>query len=156
MVQERSRFIRWLISLVGAPSYLRVCALIWEDSFLNLEGAGAGGRATLFRSTDMEVTKWYKQCKRPFGTVVSGDGFKQGLVKSQTDYKVFTENLGMRGLDVAFWEPRSRYHTQDDDVKHSELHGLYRYCFGLISCSIEGISLAYARIFVRNLGSRHI
>ena len=96
-----------------------------SHTFLNLEGAGAGGRATLFRSTDAEVTKWYQHSKRPFGTVVSGDGFKRGMVKSQTDYKVFTENMGMRGLDVAFWEPRSRYHTTDDDVKHTSKESLW-------------------------------
>ena len=122
MEQERSQFIPWEIFPVG-------CLFIVDagdtptnrfgpDTFLNLEGAGAGGRATLFRSTDAQVTRWYKQSKRPFGTVVSGDGFKKGMVKSQTDYKVFTEQLGMRGLDVAFWEPRSRYHTQDDDARH--------------------------------------
>ncbi|KAF8536516.1 hypothetical protein BDD12DRAFT_748261 [Trichophaea hybrida] len=109
-----------------------------SHSFLNLEGAGAGGRATLFRSTDMEVTKWYKQSKRPFGTIVSGDGFKQGLVKSQTDYKVFTENLGMRGLDVAFWEPRSRYHTQDDDVKHTSKESLWH----MLGSSLEILEAA--------------
>lgn len=109
------------------------------DSFLNLEGAGAGGRATLFRSTDAEVTKYYKKAKRPFGTIVSGDGFKAGLIRykirshkhrsginepvphlcrSATDYSVFVENLGMRGLDVAFYQPRSRYHTTEDDARH--------------------------------------
>lgn len=95
-----------------------------SHTFLNLEGAGAGGRATLFRSTDAEVTKWYQHSNRPFGTVVSGDGFKRNMVKSQTDYKVFVE-LGMRGLDVAFWEPRSRYHTIDDDVKHTTKESLW-------------------------------
>ena len=91
------------------------------EIFYNLEGAGAGGRATLFRSTDTEVTEFYrKNVRRPFGSSVSADGFKKGLVKSQTDYKVFTEDMGLRGLDVAFWRPRSRYHTEDDDVKHSE------------------------------------
>jgi hypothetical protein len=109
-----------------------------SHTFLNLEGAGAGGRATLFRSTDAEVTKWYKHSKHPFGTVVSGDGFKQGLVKSQTDYKVFTENLAMRGLDVAFWEPRSRYHTQDDDVKHTSKESLWH----MLETSLETLEAA--------------
>lgn len=53
----------------------------FSDTFLNLEGAGAGGRATLFRSTDAEITKFYKKAKRSFGTVVSGDGFKLGVIR---------------------------------------------------------------------------
>jgi len=128
------RIKRGLIALLnnGEEDYLNGAAA-WSihpmanlsHSFLNLEGAGAGGRAILFRSTDAEVTRWYQHSKRPLGTVVASDGFKQGLVKSQTDYKIFTEQLGMRGLDVAFWEPRSRYHTQDDDVKHSSKESLW-------------------------------
>jgi len=71
-------------------------------SFLNLEGAGAGGRAALFRSTDEEVTRAYAKSPYPFGTTVSGDAFKRGLVRSQTDYVVFNGAFGYRGLDVAF------------------------------------------------------
>lgn len=71
-------------------------------SFLNLEGAGAGGRAALFRSTDEEVTRAYAKSPYPFGTVISGDAFQKGLVRSQTDYVVFNGAFGYRGLDVAF------------------------------------------------------
>lgn len=70
--------------------------------FLNLEGAGAGGRAALFRSTDEEVTRAYAKSPYPFGTVISGDAFNKGLVRSQTDYVVFNGAFGYRGLDVAF------------------------------------------------------
>jgi hypothetical protein len=48
---------------------------------LNLEGAGAGGRATLFRSNDSAVTRFYQKGKRPFGTAMSNDGWKLGLVR---------------------------------------------------------------------------
>ena len=72
------------------------------NTFLNLEGAGAGGRAALFRSTDEEVTRAYAKSPYPFGTIISGDAFEQGLVRSQTDYVVFNGNFGYRGLDVAF------------------------------------------------------
>lgn len=88
--------------------------------FLNLEGAGAGGRATLFRSTDAEVTKFFRNAKHPFGSSMSGDAFKRGFIRSQTDYIIFDGDLDMRGLDLAFWHPRSRYHTQYDSVSFSE------------------------------------
>lgn len=35
-----------------------------------------------FRSTDAEVTKAYKSSPHPFGSVVSGDGFKRGFIRS--------------------------------------------------------------------------
>jgi len=95
------------------------------STFLNLEGAGAGGRAALFRSTDAEVTKAYSKSPYPFGTVVSGDGFRRGLVRSQTDYVIFNGILGLRGLDVAFIEPRARYHTNQDDSTHTGKNSLW-------------------------------
>ena len=97
----------------------------FPHTFLNLEGAGAGGRATLFRSTDTEVTRYYQSSKYPFGSVVSGDSFKRGIIRSETDYSVFTKEYGMRGLDVAFMEPRSRYHTSQDDARHTSKASLY-------------------------------
>ncbi|KAG8630154.1 hypothetical protein KVT40_001773 [Elsinoe batatas] len=103
--------------LYGAYAYLKHPISRHTRAFLNLEGTGPGGRATLFRSTDAAVTAPYVKSKYPFGSVVSADGFKRGLVRSGTDYSVFNEALGMRGLDVAYMEPRSRYHTNQDDTK---------------------------------------
>ncbi|KAI9806320.1 MAG: hypothetical protein M1825_006435 [Sarcosagium campestre] len=111
--------------LNGARAFTQHPMSRFVSSFLNLEGAGAGGRATLFRSTDYEVTKFYTHSPRPFGSAVSGDGFKRGLVKSETDYVVFEGELGLRGLDVAFMEPRSRYHTAEDDTKHTSIESLW-------------------------------
>lgn len=95
------------------------------SSFLNLEGAGAGGRAALFRSTDTEITKAYAESPHPWGSVITGDGFNRGLVRSQTDYVVFNGVMGLRGLDVAFIEPRARYHTDQDDSRHTNKDALW-------------------------------
>lgn len=111
--------------LNGARAFMRHPISQLPRTFLNLEGAGAGGRATLFRSTDTEVTSFYKATRHPFGTVVSGDGFKQGFIRSQTDYVVFNGQLGLRGLDVAFMEPRARYHTFEDSTRETSLKSLW-------------------------------
>ncbi|KAB8343189.1 hypothetical protein FH972_022779 [Carpinus fangiana] len=111
--------------LNGARAFLQHPISKLADSFLNLEGAGAGGRAVLFRTTDTEVTKYYKNSPHPFGSVVSADGFKRGLVRSQTDYVIFNGDAGMRGLDVAFMEPRSRYHTSQDSAKSTSKDSLW-------------------------------
>lgn len=111
--------------LYGAHAYLRHPLSQFAHVFLNLEGAGAGGRATLFRSTDAEVTSYYSQSPHPFGSVVSGDGFKRGFIRSGTDYSVFTRDLGMRGVDVAFMEPRARYHTNQDDARDTSEDSLW-------------------------------
>lgn len=122
--------------LNGAKAFMRHPISQVPHTFLNLEGAGAGGRATLFRSTDTEVTKYYSASKRPFGTVVSGDGFKKGLIRSETDYRVFYSELGLRGLDVAFMEPRARYHTVEDSTRETSLKSVWH----MLSASISTVS----------------
>ena len=97
----------------------------FAHTFLNLEGAGAGGRAALFRSSDTEVTKAYQNAPYPYGDCASGDVFARGAIRSQTDYIIFDGILGLRGLDVAFTEPRARYHTDQDDTKHTDLDSLW-------------------------------
>lgn len=119
--------------LNGARAYTQHPVSDFPYTFLNLEGAGAGGRATLFRSTDTEVTKAYAKSPHPFGTVIGADGFKQGFIRSGTDYAVFQETLGLRGLDVAFWYPRARYHTDEDDSKHTSIDSLWH----MLSASVS-------------------
>ncbi|KAI9703734.1 MAG: hypothetical protein M1836_007504 [Candelina mexicana] len=125
--------------LNGARAYTQHPISQFAHTFLNLEGAGAGGRATLFRSTDTEVTKAYAQSRHPFGTVISADGFKRGLVRSQTDYVVFNGVLGLRGLDVAFMEPRARYHTDQDDVRHGSMDSLWHMLSAALA-TVENLS----------------
>ncbi|KAF2640634.1 putative zinc metalloprotease [Massarina eburnea CBS 473.64] len=118
--------------LNGARAFMRHPISQVPHTFLNLEGAGAGGRATLFRGTDTEVTSFYKAASHPFGTVISSDGFKQGLIRSQTDYVVFNGQLGLRGLDVAFMEPRARYHTIEDSTRETTYNSVWH----MLSASI--------------------
>ncbi|KAJ9658181.1 hypothetical protein H2198_003886 [Neophaeococcomyces mojaviensis] len=107
------------------------------NAFLNLEGAGAGGRAALFRSTDEEVTRAYAKSPYPFGTVISGDAFNKGLVRSQTDYVIFNGVFGYRGLDVAFIGPRSRYHTNQDDSRHTGQKALWHMLSSAVATTKE-------------------
>jgi hypothetical protein len=125
--------------LNGAKAFMKHPISQYAHTFLNLEGAGAGGRATLFRSTDTEVTRFYKRAKHPFGTVISADGFKLRLVRSQTDYVVFNGELGMRGLDVAFMEPRAKYHTLQDSARETSMNSLWHMLSGAIS-TVEGLT----------------
>lgn len=111
--------------LHGAYAFGQSPLLPFVRTFLNLEGAGAGGRAALFRTTDQEVTASYAGTSDPFGSVVSSDLFGLGTVKSGTDYTPFTESYGQRGLDLAFFKPRARYHTEEDDAKHTSRASLW-------------------------------
>lgn len=111
--------------LYGARAFGNSPLLPFIHTFLNLEGAGAGGRALLLRSTDEKVTRAYAKSPHPFGTVISSDSFGMGFIRSQTDYIVLNDIYGQRGLDVTFFKPRSRYHTKDDDLKHTSRASLW-------------------------------
>ncbi|KAG2352500.1 hypothetical protein BDR07DRAFT_1384191, partial [Suillus spraguei] len=84
------------------------------DTFLNLEGAAAGGRPLLFRATSRApLASW--STSRPHANVITGDAFSRGVIRSGTDYSVY-EQAGLKGLDFAFYRGRSRYHTRYDSI----------------------------------------
>ncbi|KAK4691521.1 hypothetical protein P7C71_g5502, partial [Lecanoromycetidae sp. Uapishka_2] len=134
--------------LNGAMAFSQHPMSKFVSTFLNLEGAGAGGRATLFRSTDTEVTKYYQNSKYPFGSVVSADAFERGFVRSSTDYEVFRDQLGLRGLDVAFMEPRARYHTDQDDARHTSKASLHHMLSAALS-TMQGLTSDTSSAFDR-------
>lgn len=104
--------------LLGAESFFYHP---WSNNvsvFLNLEGTGAGGRAILFRASDYGVAKHFKAASTPHANSIFQQGFSDGIVRSETDYKVYTKK-GLRGLDVAFYKPRNLYHTRRDSIRGS-------------------------------------
>ncbi|KAM0327662.1 hypothetical protein ACHAQA_005955 [Verticillium albo-atrum] len=121
--------------LLGAKAFANSPLFSFPTTFVNLEGAGAGGRAVLFRSSDEQVTKAYQKAPHPFGLVVASDGFSMGLVKSQTDFVVWDDIFGQRGLDIAFYRPRPRYHTNQDDTRHASPASLWH----MLSNSIAAV-----------------
>lgn len=119
--------------LLGATAFANSPLVPYIGTFVNLEGAGAGGRAVLFRSTDLEVIKAYRSSPHPYGTVIASDGFKQNLIRSETDYRVWVNALGYRGLDIAFMKPRLRYHTQQDDRRHTSQASVWHMLSGTLA-----------------------
>ncbi|TIA59145.1 putative zinc metalloprotease, partial [Aureobasidium pullulans] len=95
-----------------------------------------------------------KQSPHPFGSVVSGDGFKRGLVKSGTDYSIFVDDLGMRGLDVAFMEPRARYHTNQDNARETSVESLWHMLSSALT-TVQGLSSDTSDQFERPSGHEY-
>ena len=83
--------------------------------FINLEGAGAGGRAALFRSTSPRLTAAFSAAAHPHGSVLFSDIFASGAVNSITDFQIYGA-AGMAGVDYAFYTGRHKYHTVQDSV----------------------------------------
>jgi len=111
--------------LYGARAFGQSPLLPYVHNFLNVEGAGAGGRALLFRTSDREVTAAYRGTSDPFGSVIGSDAFGLGVIKSATDYSILHDVFGQRGLDLAFFKPRARYHTNQDDARHASRRSLW-------------------------------
>lgn len=111
--------------LLGARAFGYSPLVQFCHAFVNLEGTGAGGRALLFRTTDLETAQAYTQSPHPFGSVVAANAFERGVIRSATDYSVFVDGFGSRGLDIAFYGPRSRYHTDEDDARHTSTDSIW-------------------------------
>lgn len=111
--------------LLGARAFGYSPLLQFVHTFVNLEGAGAGGRAILFRTTDLEAAKAYSGSPHPFGSVVAANAFSAGVIKSGTDFEIWDDSYGQRGLDIAFYSPRARYHTDQDDARHTSVNSIW-------------------------------
>lgn len=61
------------------------------------------------------MAKHYRAASAPHANSIFQQGFTDGYIRSETDYKVYTSN-GLRGLDVAFYKPRNLYHTRRDSI----------------------------------------
>ncbi|GLB36490.1 putative peptidase family M28 [Lyophyllum shimeji] len=104
--------------LYGAHAFLEHPWSNLTRTFLNLEGAAAGGRPILFRGTSTKPLSAFhhKYVPHPHGTVLAGDAFARGVIRSSTDYSVYSKGGRMEGLDFAFYKGRSHYHTRYDAI----------------------------------------
>ena len=76
---------------------------------------GRDRKPLLLRATSTRFTRAFSKAKHPHGNVISLDAFARGVVKSGTDYSVYTD-ASLGGLDLSFYKQRSKYHTVRDSV----------------------------------------
>ncbi|KAJ1824556.1 hypothetical protein LPJ60_000699 [Coemansia sp. RSA 2675] len=105
--------------LFGATLFARFHQ--WAEdvrAYINLEAGGVGGRAMLFRASHPALLTAYKQAvRRPCASLVGNNAFKLGIIKSDTDYSIYTTRYGIPGLDLAFTDHRNFYHTSRDNIR---------------------------------------
>ncbi|HEX8821454.1 MAG TPA: M28 family metallopeptidase [Archangium sp.] len=92
-------------------------------AFINLEAAGARGKATLFQGGpgNKWLTEAYaRAAPHPYGTVVGQDLFQSGAIHSETDFRVYRDRGGLTGLDMALFQDGYAYHTALDRVSRLE------------------------------------
>ncbi|KAJ2474369.1 hypothetical protein GGI02_000166, partial [Coemansia sp. RSA 2322] len=95
----------------------------WAENvraYINLEAGGVGGRAMVFRASHPTLLNAYKQAaQKPCASLVGNNAFKLGIVKSDTDYSIYTTSYGLPGLDLAFTDHRNLYHTARDHFREA-------------------------------------
>ncbi|HEX2189957.1 MAG TPA: M20/M25/M40 family metallo-hydrolase [Longimicrobiaceae bacterium] len=105
--------------LMGSSAFLEHPWARDVRAFVNLESAGPRGKAVLFQTGPRNawLTEEYaRSVPRPYGTVLGQDIFQSGLIPSDTDFRVYRDQGGLRGLDVAFYQDGWAYHTALDQV----------------------------------------
>lgn len=116
--------------LLGASHFLNHEWSNLVEYFINLEGMGTGSKAVMFRTSDIDTARIYRDAVKiqPFGNSIFQEGFNRRILSSETDYKVYV-NAGYRGWDIAFYKPRDLYHTQSDDIKLTSREALWNMLF---------------------------
>lgn len=111
--------------LIGADAFVNHPWFPSIKLYVNLEGTGAGGRALLFRSNTLAAVKGLASSGTHLfhASPLGNDLLQAKLLKSDTDYTVFSKH-GVPGLDISFYYPRSHYHTQRDDLAHTNPQSL--------------------------------
>ena len=103
--------------LLGAHAFVRHPWAREVRAYLNLESAGNEGKAILFQAGPQNawLTRRYAGAvPHPYGSVIGQDIFQSGFIPSSTDFEVYAQDGGLRGLDVAFYRGGWAYHTPLD------------------------------------------
>jgi hypothetical protein len=88
-------------------------------AFANWEGMGKGGRPFTFQASAgaLHLAQEYGSlASSPRGSAVGQDVYLSGLVPSDTDYSVYRELGGWKGLDTAYVRDGYAYHTHLDSM----------------------------------------
>ncbi|KAK9367239.1 hypothetical protein V1509DRAFT_665531 [Lipomyces kononenkoae] len=113
------------MGLLGAKQFLKHPLFNHVKYFLNIDSAGAAGRSTMHRASNYEVLKAFAGVHHALGSVIMQDVFKTGVMKSMTDFSIY-DKANLKGLDMAYYKSRSRYHTPLDNIRSTN-RGSVRY-----------------------------
>jgi hypothetical protein len=111
--------------------------------FMNLEGAGAGGREVLFQSGpgNMWILETYlKHAPYPTATVVAQEIFQNNLIPSDTDFRIFRDYGNLSGIDMAYINNAYVYHTEHDSLNNVGIGAMLRCGENVLNVAKELVS----------------
>uniref|UniRef100_A0ACD5V4G3 Uncharacterized protein n=1 Tax=Avena sativa TaxID=4498 RepID=A0ACD5V4G3_AVESA len=93
----------------------------WRNSVrfaVDLEAMGISGKSTLFQGTHhWALESFAAVAKYPSAQIATQDIFRSGAIKSATDFQIYQEVAGLPGLDFAYTDTTSVYHTKNDKME---------------------------------------
>ncbi|KAM3388372.1 hypothetical protein ACQJBY_010881 [Aegilops geniculata] len=93
----------------------------WRNSVrfaVDLEAMGISGKSTLFQGTHQWALESFAAvAKYPSAQIATQDVFRSGAIKSATDFQIYQEVAGLPGLDFAYTDTTSVYHTKNDKIE---------------------------------------
>ncbi|KFK29147.1 hypothetical protein AALP_AA7G095000 [Arabis alpina] len=94
----------------------------WSSSVrlaIDLEAMGTGGKSGIFQAgpNPWAIENFALSAKYPSAQIIAQDLFSSGVIKSATDFQVYTEVAGLSGLDFAFADNTAVYHTKNDKLE---------------------------------------
>lgn len=86
---------------------------------IDLEAMGVGGKSSIFQAGPhpWAIENFALVAKYPSGQIISQDLFSSGFIKSATDFQVYKEVAGLSGLDFAYMDKTTVYHTKNDKLE---------------------------------------
>jgi hypothetical protein len=111
------------VGLLGSSAFLQHPWARQVRAFINLEAAGARGKAVLFQGgpgNGWLLEAYARAAPWPYGTVVGQDLFQSNVIPSDTDFRVYRDRGRLRGLDMALYQDGYAYHTGLDRVARLE------------------------------------
>ncbi|CAB3225716.1 unnamed protein product [Arctia plantaginis] len=87
-------------------------------ALINLDSAGMNGKPMVFQVTDPRVISAYSRtASRPAAQGLAEFLFTAGVIRSDTDFRVFRDFGNIHGIDIAFTKMGHVYHTRNDAVE---------------------------------------
>ncbi len=134
--------------LLGAEAFVADDPLARDvGAVVNLEARGTGGESLMFETSDENawlVDAYGRSVRRPAALSVTYEAYKR--LPNDTDLTVF-KRAGMAGMNFAFIDEVSHYHTPLDDLAHLDLGSLQHQGENALAVAraLAGADLAHPR-----------
>lgn len=105
------------LGLFGAHAFLRHAWAAEVRTFINVESAGPAGKPVVFQTGPGDAwlaRTWARAVPHPYGSALAQDVFQSGAIPSDTDFRIYRDDGGLRGIDFALFREGWLYHTPRD------------------------------------------